>query len=38
MEDVEDTKNKVLESVPEIRKTSNEERSSEILYGGNDNK
>jgi hypothetical protein len=39
MEDVEDTKNKVLESVPKIRKEqvpSDDETSSEILYGGAD--
>ena len=39
MEDVEDTKNKVLGSVPKIRKEqvpSDDETSSEILYGGGD--
>jgi hypothetical protein len=39
MEDVEDTKNKVLESVPKIRKEqvpSDEETSNEILYGDDD--
>jgi hypothetical protein len=39
MEDVEDTKNKVLGSVPKIRKEqvpSDDETSSEILYGGAD--
>jgi hypothetical protein len=37
MEDVEDTKNKVLGSVPKIRKVpSDDETSSEILYGGAD--
>jgi hypothetical protein len=37
MEDMEDTKNKVLGSVPKIRKEqapSDDETSSEILYGG----
>jgi hypothetical protein len=44
MEDMEDTNNKGLESVPKIRKEqvpSKEEMSSEILYGndnGDDNK
>ncbi|MFL6324038.1 MAG: hypothetical protein ACJ72C_04655 [Nitrososphaeraceae archaeon] len=44
MEDMEDTNNKGLESVPKIRKEqvpSKEETSSEILYGndnGDDNK
>jgi hypothetical protein len=36
---VEDTKNKVLGSVPKIRKEqvpSDDETSSEILYGGGD--
>ena len=40
MEDVEDTKNKALESVPKIRREqvpSNEETSKEILYGDDDN-
>ncbi|MFL6398393.1 MAG: hypothetical protein ACJ72J_02285 [Nitrososphaeraceae archaeon] len=35
MEDVEDTKNKALESVPKVRKKqvpSDEETSNEILY------
>jgi hypothetical protein len=39
IEDVEDSKNKALESVPEIRREqvpSDEETSSEILYGDND--
>jgi hypothetical protein len=39
IEDVEDSKNKVLESVPKIRREqvpSDEETSSEILYGDND--
>ena len=39
MEDVEDTKNKVLGSVPKITKEqapSDDETSSEILYGGAD--
>jgi hypothetical protein len=34
---VEDTKNKVLESVPKIRKNNYEKTSSEILYGNDDN-
>ena len=44
MEDMEDTNNKGLESVPKIRKEqvpSKEETQSEILYGndnGDDNK
>jgi hypothetical protein len=41
MEDVEDTKNKALESVPKVRKKqvpSDEETSKEILYGDDDNK
>jgi hypothetical protein len=40
MEDVEDTKNKALESVPKIRREqvpSDEETSSKILYGDDDN-
>jgi hypothetical protein len=40
MEDVEDTKNKALESVPKVRKKqvpSDEETSKEILYGDDDN-
>ena len=41
MEDMEDTKNAGLESVPKIRKgqvPSADETSKEILYGNGDNK
>jgi hypothetical protein len=41
MEDMEDTKNVGLESVPKIRKdqvTSADETSKEILYGDDDDK
>jgi hypothetical protein len=40
IEDVEDSKNKALESVPKIRREqvpSDEETSSEILYGNDGN-